>query len=1244
MDNFAFNTYWQQPPPASDAQLDSINQALSATLNPRIPNHIRQQALEHLEQVKQQPDAPHSGFTLADDWKQNDAVRYYGLQLLEHAVRYRWNDYTAGQTEQLRTWVKCLAGSLREQDALFLRKKIAQLWAEVAKRCWGDAWMDMDVSLVKIWTKTGKGVSGKVFVLGVLEQLSEEIMNGDDAVAGLRGEVLGACLNEAVVPREVYTEFTRTRGERLGEVRCGDEGWLARICGFFAECVKEARVQGGEGTEVQACAVRALNALRPTLAWVSLVSVVEVGLVDCLFLPFHSEDVALQSAATEVLYALLVRPYNAHSHETWSEILQQAMRPDRIAMIRHTFQHTSSAPGEDDAKYTLQKKLAEVLSLLADTVALHPSMAGTKVDLPSFFDLLILVLQSKSFVVSIPILHSWSKMMSVQEPIIIDIVLRALGTLIQTCSERLLRYEALSNDVEDEVVSFLDEDFDTVPERHAFLGNYRRYCVCIIQAIARSKPLDALSHVLEQMRTMVQNGPYTGGRGFDPGKYSRSSMAVLRFDAQFNVVSSALKGFSLWCHDVAALPAEDALYAQAERDRASAAAALQEWCYAVINLHVDDPEVAAQLLQTQVLVLRTVDARPEFVLHVVQHLLTMRLYDDPAHHTFSEAVKSFEALRVVELQKLAVAFADELLEVYHELEPRVGVLVDKSAGEARLVWGYRAFLFMIVQRAKNVNEDMRKARLEQMLRPVFEAWRSPGLTTAMESLQTFCTSMGMGDLPEFYKQYHFDQVQDWSAQQLDEAGQARQADIKDRREFLPLRMTKSMLAASTEKLKPSSGAFDTACALWSDVIPVVLPNLLQMLRHAQAYHNMANWSHLPDELQSVIRRTLLDRFWQSGISNESKDDFYARISGSKHSYEGFASVVRGVMRNIREGGYHILYLMTKFEEQFYGLGADLAEPLGRALFDDAECLSANHVHPIISLMTALVQRCPPHHRRVFLTPLLVAMFTKLDAKISSEWATIGDDAGERDGELGDEMRVESVLRQLTFSMVTFVPFLLESDKPMHTNGYTQGNGNGNGHATQTLSDLVLFDPTILEPMILFCTHALRMHDSRCCTTICKVFRGIIPVFTADTAPSPQVRTFISTEVLKACITSLNEPYFADTQKDLASLIAQILLLYAPKTSTPIDVLLSLPDMPKSKVEKAVGKLLKAPNERQQRALVLDLLEGVRGVSIHEAGKIAREAPKAKKAVAAQYMEVEARPVATEGDEQGLDGVAGLFAE
>ena len=53
-------------------------------------------------------------------------------------------------------------------------------------------------------------------------------------------------------------------------------------------------------------------------------------------------------------------------------------------------------------------------------------------------------------------------------------------------------------------------------------------------------------------------------------------------------------------------------------------------------------------------------------------------------------------------------------------------------------------------------------------------------------------------------------------------------------------------------------------------------------------------------MRVIVSRLLTDRFWQAGISEGSKDDFYARVLEKKFTMEGFASTVRGAIRFVRE--------------------------------------------------------------------------------------------------------------------------------------------------------------------------------------------------------------------------------------------------------------------------------------------------------------------------------------------------------
>ena len=177
-----------------------------------------------------------------------------------------------------------------------------------------------------------------------------------------------------------------------------------------------------------------------------------------------------------------------------------------------------------------------------------------------------------------------------------------------------------------------------------------------------------------------------------------------------------------------------------------------------------------------------------------------------------------------------------------------------------------------------------------------------------------------------------------------------------------------------------------------------------------------------------------------------------------------------------------------------------------------------------------------------------------------------------------------------------------------------------------------------------------MHDNRACGLITRVLRSLIPIFASSTNPTEiDVREFLATAVLKACIESLHDPYFVDIQSDLASLIARIVIEYSGQTETPRSILLSLPGMTVEGVDSALWRLMQAkPGEtRQQRAVVLKLLEGLRGVSVSELGRLPRgekEGRKGRTAMQEAYMTIDVQPRAeTKGKSPELGGLADMFA-
>ena len=852
----------------------------------------------------------------------------------------------------------------------------------------------------------------------------------------------------------------------------------------------------------------------------------------------------------------------------------------------------------------------------------------------SFYDLLIAVFSSESLLVSIPVLHSISKTLSSRHKQLINVLDAVVGILLKVCSERMLKYESLSKDVDHPIITFLNEDFETLPEQHAFLGNYRRYGTSVLQHICESRPREAIQHVMVQTNDMLADAAKE-----NPAAYTRQSISILQLEAQYLVVKCALTGYRSWSKGETR---DDQTGEDILRD-------LYQWCERLMSMPVPHAAVAKINIQLLAEVGNSmVNPSGDFVRAILKYLLSVETQTSNSNLNYEDAAREYEATRLAEAQRLAMTYPNHLFELYSDLETTIGNMLSRPTLDDRTKWGLRAIFLILNHRTSAITDETRFGRMKEILHPIVQAWTDPRLDRAISSPSEFCALLGLAGLPDYLASARFGQVQDWSSQMLDGPGRELQANINARLLDLPLRMTTSMIGASTEKLGQHSNVLTNARTVWKDIIPQILPNILSLLGRATGFGNPEQWSSISPELQSVVKKMLSDRFWQSGISNETKDDFAARISSTGNTYEGFASTFRGAPRQVRDSCYHMLHGMTRFEEEFYGLPG-LAEPLSRALLADAPHLACHHVQRLLSLVERIVNRCLPSRREEFLPPLIALCFTQLDTKLSAEWEVVKKARAEdtENDSLSEEMKAESVVRSTTHTTVSFLSSLLEQSLSSHH--YYDASHK------PSLRTVVLSSPNILEPFIVFSAHALRYPDSRSCSIVSRALHSVLPHFVTSDAPAPQVREYICTEVLKAAITSLNEPYFVDVQKDLAALIAGIVATYAQLTSTARDVLLSLPDMTEQKVDSAAAKLLKTTSERQQRALVLDLLEGVRGVSIHEAGKIgisglgqsrARKG-KEKSRAAAMYtdggMEAEGTGI-VRGNSPGLEGVGDMFGQ
>jgi exportin-5 len=367
------------PNGSTQNDVSQVREALQAIFDPRVSNDTRRQATEYLDRAKRHPDAPSQGCALATDRSQGAEVRHFGLSMLEYSIKYNWEDFTEEQGLGLRGYVIELARHVAEDDPSYLGNKVAQLWTEIAKRTWGAEWMDMDEQLLSLWTNS---LHHQAVVLCVLETLSEDVFNREDATAGLRGSDLGRACVEIFTPVAVLQEQLPTRDKSLA-VRCGDEGWMKRLCDNLGWCL----TQDLQNQKVRDAAVKTMNALRAAMPWIIPKAIAATQVIEAVCKALATPRAELQlvcacrkrkehaltnlQAAVEVLQAIYSR-HHLHEDE-FVELVCPMFTPGSVSLLREVYSWsiTNLDVNEiDQERYTLCKKLSEVSS---HTVSLVPA-------------------------------------------------------------------------------------------------------------------------------------------------------------------------------------------------------------------------------------------------------------------------------------------------------------------------------------------------------------------------------------------------------------------------------------------------------------------------------------------------------------------------------------------------------------------------------------------------------------------------------------------------------------------------------------------------------------------------------------------------------------------------------------------------------------------------------------------------------------------------------------------------------
>ena len=1242
-----------------------ILKALEVIHNPATPNDIRKQASDFLEQVKGSQNAFEHGLSVSSQDVQQPLVRHFGLSLLEHVIRHRSHEFDDAQSSQIRSVIIDLGKNITPNDPLFVRNKIAELWIELAKRSWALDWYDLDQVLCDFWTQ---GNVYKEFVLTILENLSEDMFAREDPTAILRGRDLNAALVEIFTSKSNFAGGIKI-GNVTHHMRYGDDGWLSRISRYLESYLSEDNSDPG----AKATAVKALGTLKSAFSWVMSIGIVTAGClsVTCNCLTRSDEDIII--AALDTLIAL----YSRHGLDQpeIEALVYPLCSPDSVRILQQVY--TWSVVGVDEIisqKYAISKKLSELVSLLSEAMVRFPAPGPNALEPAAFLHFLIVVAQHPSPIVSIPAVHSWVKLLEIPAWRRHESISSCVAPVLEVVCSRLVQYDQYPDDTNEPAVIFVNEEIEIFPERQGFLLNFRRLNASVIEWICYTYLEQALDFILTQVSGILQQIKRSES-AFSPEGYQRVSMISLKADAQFAIVDAAFKGLERW-HNAHRHASKEDVEQIGQRARQKS----KSWAVDMISSYqFHDPQIKQRQIKTAVEISsRGLQKDTEFAFVVLEHILSSFIPTSEAYPVYSEAVSDLHTYATSELRRLSIYHADYFATFYDQLSSKFGDLISQMNVDQRVQVDLKSILFLIVQRAATTNLDQQRARLWSFLQPLLDGWEDSQNQAAWSSYESFARSQRFDAIGDFFSSINAVQIEDWTSLQTDQNGAHLQQQMSEAFFRLPLRETRVFLSISTERLEQDSAMHKMISELWMRIVGPMLPAILQIVRFNHQLHDPTAWPNVSPAQLPAIQRVLRDRYWQSGISDGSMNEFHMKVKSSKTSLEGFASSVRGRIRNNLEQCYSIIHTLGRLGERFYGL-AEVPLMIADSLLSTVEPLSPHHFSIMLLMLPKLIEECQPRLRHQFLTPIMSELLRQMDSKLVSEWHKIDQRKQTKHDEenLSDEMRDDSVLRQTTYKAVNMVSAWLDSkreDQLSQKKTIVNGNHLANPQQMQSMRDFVLANKQILQPLLAFCTHSLSFKDTKAAHTMITAVMRIIPAYTNGHHLRGEevaaVREYISNDVLKAALMGLHDGYYADYQQHYAQLIATIWLSYGlpthipatetqsahdrPRlTATPRNVLLSLPNMTAEKVDAAAEKLLSEgglyAKSKKIRAVILNLLEGVRGVRISELGKIddrgARsrilEKYKAREAAGMQGVEHEEGMKRDDGGME-LGGVSEMF--
>ncbi|CAJ0908722.1 2440_t:CDS:10, partial [Entrophospora sp. SA101] len=458
-------------------------EALETIHNPNVSNEIRIEAQKFCNFVKDDFMAPSYGQILAGkNNQQPDFVRYFGLQLIENSIKFKWNDetYNDKEREKIKKGVIELVNEGIDNifvEKLFIKEKIANLFANIIKIELTDNLFEMD-NLAQSYYFS-EPIKQELMLIAY-RYLAEDLDIRDSLIS---------LISSFNTLKKQYPHGVKNESNQQGKLTImysdtNNEGWLIRW-------------------------TRSLNQL---------------------MINFQNQ------AAIECLLVIVSR--NFQNPEDRAIVLEPLLDGNLIELLFSSYRRLQPIL-LDEKEYDYTKKFVETLVVLGDKHICFKNNGSLPKQFQRYLELLYEISKhSSNFIASLTMIfwnsalrHPFiSKTFNEQESLLL--------MLLELFSNRALLLMQ-PDDVNNEIVYYNELEFDTIKEYHNFAQPIRTKCIEAIKLVVQIIPIQSFNWMFNRIQPFFNINPNQNDLD-ESGVCKMDSLLYIKFDLEMTIMESIL--------------------------------------------------------------------------------------------------------------------------------------------------------------------------------------------------------------------------------------------------------------------------------------------------------------------------------------------------------------------------------------------------------------------------------------------------------------------------------------------------------------------------------------------------------------------------------------------------------------------------------------------------------------------------------------------------------------------------------